>query len=111
MDIELLEVSNGMGYYSVEVRAKVEGKTKYFDIRVKMDKLTLSIEQVGIAVNKNRNYKFISSMNNKYRYYRNDERLNKVREDIKEAVPKEILLFALDKVASLIKVDNDWILS
>lgn len=111
MDIEFLDFYSNYGDYSVEVRAKVDGKMRYFDIRVKNNNLKFTIDRVGIAANKNKNYKFIDSMNNEYRYIKGVERLNRVREDIKKAVPKEILLFALDTVASRVEIEDDWILA
>ena len=106
--IELVELHNGLGYYGVEVKTKIEGKTRFIDVRVAFRGLTLQIEKAGVAANKNRNYKYIDSMDNEYRYYKGVDRLNKVRDDILRVIPREVLQFALDTVYSEIKIENEW---
>jgi len=106
--MEVVDIYQGSGYYSVEVKTKIDGKLRYIDVRMSLKGLTFTVDKVGVAANKNRNYKFIDQMNNEYRYIKGVERLKAVRRDIINAVPKEVLQFALDTVYSEVKIDNSW---
>lgn len=98
----------GLGYYSVEVKTKIDGKLRYIDVRMNLRGLSFTVDKVGVAANKNRNYKYIDQMNNEYRYIKGVERLEAVRRDILKAVPKEVLQFALVTICSEIKTDDSW---
>lgn len=108
MTMEVVDVHQGLGYYSVEVKTKIDGKLRYIDVRMNLKGLKFTVDKVGVASNKNRNYKYIDQMNNEYRYIKDVERLKVVRRDILNAVPKEVLQFALDTVYSEVKIDNSW---
>lgn len=111
MEIEFLDLTKNVGTWSVEVKVKIEGRTKYFDTRIVLHGTSLKVTQAGIAHNKNRDYKFLTSSDNQYRYLTKSEITAKFREDIKKLVPKEVLIHALNKVRSEIIIESDWILA
>lgn len=103
MELKVLKKSFGKFSDSIEIKF---GNVTY-DIRLHMDNMKLSVESFGIKEGRQRTYRYSSfSEDREYRTLPTPDRKEYKRNYIKENIPKQVLILAMEEFIDSIEVEE-----